>query len=153
MLPLHTSRFLWKIVSPKSVSSRNSLRDTDVCTESSLSRSSTCEKNAGNTVGQRKRLNHNELAIKASTEFTRRFELDWPLELPRIEVEPGLFILQHYSLGVDCLLGRSCSLLLRTIAEEALSSELLMQSGNLKNEHFILKGGMDTSLTKSTTNC
>ena len=124
-----------------------------MCTESSLSRTSTCEKNAGNTVGQRKRLNHDELAIKASTEFTRRFELDWPLELPRIEVKPGLFILQHYSLGVDCPLGRSCSLLLRTIAEEALSSELLMQSGNLKNEHFILKGGMGTSLTKSTTNC
>ena len=124
-----------------------------MCTRSLLSRTNTCEKNAGNRVEQRKSLNHDELAIKSSTEFTGRFELDWPLEFPRIEVGPGLYILQHYSLGVDCPLGRSCSLLLRTVAEEALSSELLVQSGNLENERFILKGGMGTSLTKSTTNC
>ena len=123
-----------------------------MCTGSLLSRTNTCE-NAGNTVGQRKRLNHDELAIKASTEVTRRFELDWPLELRRTEVGPGLYILQHYSSDVDCPLGRSCSLLLRTVAEEAVSSEMLMQSGNLENERVILKGGMSTSLTKSTTNC
>ena len=121
-----------------------------MCTGSLLSRTNTCE-NAGNIVGQRKRLNHDELAIKASTEVTRRFELDWPSELSRIEEGSGLYILQHSS-EVDCPLGRSCSLLLRIVAEEALSSELLMQSGNLENKRFILKGGMSTSLTKSTTN-
>lgn len=53
--------------------------------------------------------------IKSPAEFTGRFELDWPLEFPRIEVGPGLYILQTLFIGCGLPFGEK----LLSVAEDS----------------------------------